>query len=214
MAGLFFVLSSLSKALKALSAARRGLRACCVRRRLAAPSERRPQQTSPGRHPHDGGHGRTRRQASDVDATRIDAVLLHHRLCHAGDQGRLAMCWRSARLTSPVSARWRAAIRSWPSRAPTPETICWRPPDAGMNMLGNNAFVFIGPAAFSATGQLHYSGVAGQTVIEGTVGGTLAEDCLGKAAGPTSVQAAFSAAPAAWFPSRCSRLFRGLLAAG
>ena len=38
-----------------------------------------------------------------------------------------ATCWRSARLTIPVSACWRAATRSWPNCARTREWgCCWR----------------------------------------------------------------------------------------
>ena len=50
--------------------------------------------------------------------------------------------------------------------------------DANAIAVGNNAFSFIGTAAFSAAGQLRYSfdGVTGQTVIEGNVNANLAAD--------------------------------------
>ncbi|WP_309680080.1 peroxidase family protein [Polaromonas sp.] len=48
--------------------------------------------------------------------------------------------------------------------------------DANLNVVGNDAFSFIGTLGFSAAGQLRYSVVAGQTVIEGNVGGDLLPD--------------------------------------
>ncbi len=48
--------------------------------------------------------------------------------------------------------------------------------DAITGTTENDAFTFIGAAAFTASGQLRYSPVGAETYIEGNVGGTLAAD--------------------------------------
>ena len=53
---------------------------------------------------HDGGHRAAGRQTGDVDPPRINAVLLHHRVRHAGDQGRFATAALLVVVLEPVPA--------------------------------------------------------------------------------------------------------------